>query len=220
VTEPLPDALLSATSAIAADELDALGHRQQSMDGRLAPVDTRTRLVGRAYPVSIVADTSTPDEPYEGEMSALGAMPAGAVGVYGAREPARSLVQAAAWGELFSCAAIGRGVVGVVVDGCVRDVRQITDLGFPVFAAGRSPQDTLARARVDVHGEPVHCGGQLVRPDDVVVADADGIVVVPAGLVDEVAGRIATKHRLEQDARDDLMAGASIREVWAKYGVF
>jgi regulator of RNase E activity RraA len=147
-------------------------------------------------------------------------MPAGSVGVYGAHEPQRSLILAAAWGELFSCAAIGRGVAGVVVDGCIRDTRQICELGFPVFAAGRSPLDTLARARVDVHGEPVHCGGRLVRRDDVVVADVDGIVVVPAELAEDVAALIANKHRLEQAAREDLMAGASIRAVWERYGVF
>jgi regulator of RNase E activity RraA len=59
-----------------------------------------------------------------------------------------------------------------------------------------------------------------VRRDDVVVADVDGIVVVPAELAEDVAAFIANKHRLEQAARDDLMAGASIRAVWEKYGVF
>jgi regulator of RNase E activity RraA len=54
----------------------------------------------------------------------------------------------------------------------------------------------------------------------VVVADVDGIVVVPAELAEDVAAFIANKHRLEQAARDDLMAGASIRAVWEKYGVF
>ncbi len=212
----LPAALLAATSAIAADALDALGYREQTMHGRLRPVDPASRLVGRAYPVSVVEDQDVPAQPYEGEMQALAAMGPGDVGVYAVAGDSR----AAAWGELFSCAAIGRGVTGVVVDGCIRDSRQIEELGYPVFAADRSPLDTLARARVDTHGEPVVCGGQVVRRGDVVVADADGVVVVPLAVVEAVAARIATKHRLEQGAKDDLVAGASIREVWEKYGVF
>jgi regulator of RNase E activity RraA len=212
----LPSALLSASSAIAADALDALGHREQAMDSRLRPVDPGMRLVGRAYPVHVVEDRAVPELPYEGEMQALGAMGPGDVGVYAVSGESR----AAAWGELFSCAAIGRGVRGVVVDGCIRDSRQIQALGYPVFASDRSPLDTLARARVESHGEPVVCGGRTVRRGDVLVADVDGVVVVPLEVVDEVAAFIATKHRLEQGARDDLVGGASIREVWKKYGVF
>jgi regulator of RNase E activity RraA len=212
----LPAALLTATSAIAADALDALGYRDQTMDSLLRPVDPGMRLVGRAYPVLVVEDHDVPDQPYEGEMQALAAMGPGDVGVYAVSGQSR----AAAWGELFSCAAIGRGVAGVVVDGCIRDSRQIQALGYPVFTRDRSPLDTLARARVETHGEQVVCGGREVRRGDVVVADADGIVVVPLEIADEVAAFIATKHRLEQGARDDLVAGASIREVWEKYGVF
>jgi regulator of RNase E activity RraA len=59
----------------------------------------------------------------------------------------------------------------------------------------------------------------VVRPGDIVVADADGIVVVPLELLGDVADAVATKHRLEGDARADLLAGMGIREVWTKYGV-
>lgn len=219
MTEPVPGvptALTQASSAITADALDALGYRDQVMTSRVGPVVASMRVVGRAYPVVVVEDLSRPEHPYDGEMQALAAMGPGDVGVYGVEGSSR----AAAWGELFSCAAIGRGVAGVVVDGCIRDARQIADLGFPVFAADRSPFDTLARARVDRHGDEAVCGGQTVRRGDVVVADVDGIVVVPAGVVTEAAAFIGNKHRLEVGAREDLMAGMSIRDVWEKYGVF
>ena len=208
--------LLAASSAITADALDSLGLRDQVMDAAVRPVFPQARLVGRVYPVNVVVDLTEPDEPYAGEMDALSAMGPGDVGVYAVQDGSN----AAAWGELFSCAAIGRGVAGVVVDGCVRDVRQISELGYPVFSRGMSPLDTRARARVSDHGEPVVCAGLRVSRGDVVVADVDGIVVVPAERVDEVAGLIASKHRLEQSARDDLMHGMSIGDVWTKYGVF
>jgi regulator of RNase E activity RraA len=62
-------------------------------------------------------------------------------------------------------------------------------------------------------------GGVHVRPGDLVVGDVDGIVVVPQTLVADVAEAVVTKHRLEGNARDDLLAGMGIREVWKKYGV-
>lgn len=212
----LPQALLNASSAITADALDALGLRNQVLDARLRPLYSSARMVGRAYPVSVVADSRMPDAPYAGEMQALAAMSSGDVGVYGVSGDSR----AAAWGELFSCGAIGRGASGVVVDGCVRDSRQIRALAFPVFASGTSPLDTLARARVDAHGEQVLCGGLVVRRGDVVVADVDGVVIVPSEKIQEVSDFITHKHRLEQGARDDLVAGMDIQEVWKKYGVF
>jgi regulator of RNase E activity RraA len=216
VTEEIPAALLRASSAIAADALDAIGLRSQAMASRLTPLAGTMRVVGRAYPVSVIEDLSTPVHPYEGEMAALGSMGPGDVGVYGVTGASR----AAAWGELFSCAAIGRGVSGVVVDGCIRDARQMSELGFPVFASDRSPFDTRARARVDRHGDEVVCGDLTVRRGDVVVADADGIVLVPAAVVAEVALFVDGKRRLEEGAREDLMAGMSITDVWQKYGVF
>lgn len=207
---------MTASSAIAADALDALGYRDYAMDSHIAPVATSMRVVGRAYPVEVVSDPALPEHPYQGEMDALASMSAHDVGVYGVAKDA----VAAAWGELFSCAAIGRGVSGVVVDGPIRDTRQIEDLEFPVFAADRSPLDTLARARVTSHGTNVSCGGVSVSRGDVVVGDRDGIVVIPGNAAAEVAAFIATKQRLEAGARADLLAGMSIQDVWTKYGVF
>lgn len=216
MTDRTPASLSSATSAIVADALDACGHREQTMDPRVRPAWPGARIVGRAFPVHVVIDETRPAQPYEGEMRALEAMRAGDVGVYAVDEGSL----AAAWGELFSCAAIGRGVQGVVVDGCIRDSVQIAELHYPVFASGRSPLDTLARARVDTFGEPVSCAGVRVAPGDLVVADADGVVVVPEALVEEVAAFVANKQRLEQSAKNDLMAGSSIQQVWDTYQVF
>lgn len=216
MTERVPAALGRASSAIVADALDALGMRNQVADSRIKPLFQGASVVGRAYPVAVIEDFAIPSDPYEGEMSALGAMGEGDVGVYSVDLSSR----AAAWGELFSCAAIGRGVVGALVDGCVRDQRQISELKFPVFSSDTSPLDTLARARVARHGDPITFGGVPVSRGDLVVADSDGIVVVPAADVQRVATFVASKHKLEQAARDDLMAGMGIRDVWAKYGVF
>ena len=108
------------------------------------------------------------------------------------------------WARGSRCGAGGGGV-------CVH--------GQPIFARGLSPLDTFARAIVTGIGVEARVGGVDVRPGDLVVADFDGIVVVPQEIVEAVAEAVVTKHRLEGNARDDLLAGKSIREVWTKYGV-
>ena len=216
MTDTVPSALRDATSALVADALDALGFRDQTAHPRVKPLFKGLRIVGRVYPVSVIEDLDEPEEPYAGEMAALDALSPGDVGVYAVAPGSR----AAVWGELFSCGAIGRGAVGAVVDGCIRDARQIEELGFAVFASDTSPLDTRARARVDAHGSPVVFAGVPVARGDLVVADVDGVVFVPATAVDAVAALVAKKKPLEQGAREDLVAGMRIHDVWTKYGVF
>jgi 4-hydroxy-4-methyl-2-oxoglutarate aldolase len=207
--------LASAPAAVVSDALDRLGRREQALDGAIRPLWPEARLAGVAVPVVIVADTSEPEQPYDGEMTALDGLRPGDIPMF-VVEPG---VRAASWGELFSCAAMGRGAAGVVVDGFVRDAAQIQALAFPTFARGLSPLDTFARAVVTGVDVEARVGGVDVRPGDVVVGDRDGIVVVPQEIAADVAEAVVTKHRLEGNARTDLLAGMGIREVWTKYGV-
>lgn len=216
MTETVPAPLVRATSALIADALDSLGLRNQTASSRLKPLFPEAEIVGRVYPVRVVEDFDDPVEPYAGEMAALAALSPGDVGVYSVAAGSR----AAAWGELFSCGAIGRGAVGAIVDGCIRDARQIEELGFPVFAADTSPLDTRARARVESHGSPITFAGVPVQRGDLVVADRDGVIFVPSDLVPDVAALVAAKKPLERGAREDLVAGMHIQDVWTKYGVF
>ena len=210
------DALRDASSAIVADALDKLGLAEQALDPAIRPLWATARVVGRVYPVVIVADTSVPADPYAGEMDALEALGEDDVPLFGV-EPG---VLAASWGELFACGAIGRGARGVVVDGMIRDAVQIEELGFPTFSRGFSPLDTLKRAIVSHHGVDAIVGGVRVRRGDIVVGDRDGIVVVPEAQVGNVAELVSAKRVLERSARDDLLAGMGIRAVWDKYQVF
>ena len=106
----------------------------------------------------------------------------------------------APWGELLSTAAIARGARGAVVDGLVRDVRRIQELGFPLFAAGIKPVDSQGRGRVVACNVPVQCGGVLVSPGDLVFADLDGVIAIPAAIVDEVV-RLATDKVSRENAQ-------------------
>lgn len=86
-------------------------------------------------------------------------------------------VESGAWGEILTTAAIARGIVGLVIDGAVRDIDAVERRGFPVFARGAAVGATMKRNRGLVN-HPVVCGNVLVRPGDLIVGDVDGVVVI------------------------------------------
>jgi regulator of RNase E activity RraA len=204
------------TVALAADALDALGYRSQVLTSAVAPIQPGFRLVGWARTVDVVATDVMPAEPYKGEMAAIAALRPGDVPVYHVHEH----VNAALFGELFSLAAAAQGAVGAVLDGAVRDVRQLRELGYPVFAMGVSPYDTKGRAEVVAHDVRVECGGVPVDSGDLIVGDDDGVVVIPRGLVGAVLSEVVEKVHGEHGAKGDLLGGASVHEVWEKWRVF
>jgi 4-hydroxy-4-methyl-2-oxoglutarate aldolase len=107
------------------------------------------------------------------------------------------------WGEILSVAAAARGLAGLVIDGGVRDVDRLVELGLPVFAANVCIEGTIKQPLSDGRlAEPLCFGATLVRPGDIVVGDRDGVVVIPASEVSAVA--IAARARIAKE--DDVMA--------------
>jgi regulator of RNase E activity RraA len=210
-----PD-LRTLSVALTADALDTLGARQQVMDSRIRPIRPGIRLVGWARAIEVRATSVVPEEPYVGEMAAIASLVPGDVPVY----HVDVAVEAALFGELFSLAARAQGAVGAVLDGPVRDVRQMCELGYAVFANGVSPYDTRGRAEVVAHDVPVACGGVDVATGDLIVADDDGVVVVPTRYVAPVLESVVAKVTGERGARADLLNGANVHDVWAKWHVF
>ncbi|BCY12730.1 RraA family protein [Actinoplanes sp. L3-i22] len=100
-----------------------------------------------------------------------------------------------------------RGVAAFVLDGLIRDLGEVRDLGFPVFARGVIPIPGT-KSKLGTHGEPVRCGGITVHPSDVIVADEEGIVVVPAGRHDEVLAAAQAKLAKEEAESLDDWASA------------
>jgi regulator of RNase E activity RraA len=93
----------------------------------------------------------------------------------------------AVWGGLMTAGAVVNGMEGAVLDGGVRDIEEIErDFGFPVFARSICPATTVGRFKTVAANEPVNVGGVTVKPGDLIVGDRDGVVVVPASLVDAV----------------------------------
>jgi 4-hydroxy-4-methyl-2-oxoglutarate aldolase len=118
-----------------------------------------------------------------------------------------------------STACLARGAVAAVTDGLIRDSVQIAALGFPVFARGTSPLDIDGRLEVLAHGVDVHLAGVAVATGDTIVADADGVVVVPRARAAEALERASAKARGEDEFRAAVAEGASTTEAFRTFDV-
>jgi regulator of RNase E activity RraA len=200
------------------DTLDLLGVVERVLDRRLRPLTRASaRVAGRATTVRFVPDHDGADtaDPYGAMIDFIDGLEAGAIVVIAAGGDERS----ACWGELFSAAAIGRGVRGVVCDGYIRDAAQVRALDLPVFARGTRPFDYRNRLRVVSTNETVRCGGVRISAGDLVLADDDGIVAIPAAMAAEVTELALRRGTAESGVLADLLDGASLREVWSRHRV-
>ena len=123
----------------------------------------------------------------------------------------------ALWGGLMSVGVQRNGAVGAVIDGGVRDLHQVLALDFPVWAAYRSPLDIRGRAEMTAVGETVTFRGVEVSPGDIVFADGNGTVVVPAAATQEVLTICEERLQREIATEREFAAGSSVADVYARY---
>lgn len=202
-------------TAVVSDSLDQIGIRNQAMREYLRPLFPRCKFAGWARTIACSDVYHISNDPYELEIEAMDSILPGEVVVVSTQQSLRN----APWGELLSTAANARQARGAVIDGLVRDVKKIEELGFPVLATGIKPVDSIGRGIVTGYNVPVECGEVLVRPGDFVFADYDGVVVVPRERTIEVLSLAQDKVERENKSRDELSRGAYLRDVFNRYGV-
>lgn len=202
-------------SAVVCDALDSLGYPHQSPRVPLVGWTVPGVLVGRAKTTLWAEMFHVDPRPYELELQAVDSCRPDDVLVAAAGGSLRSGI----WGELLSTAARGRGAVGAIVDGAVRDVAKMRAMGFPVYARGTSPYDSKDRQRVIDYDVPVEIDGVRFSPGDLVIADIDGVVVVPQAVEAEAVRRAWAKVHDENVVREAIRGGMGAVEAFAKYGV-
>lgn len=203
------------TSAVVCDALDAAGFPNQSPRIAFRQLTVPGVLVGRCK-TTLWADMAHVDpKPYELELKAVDTCQPDDVLIASAGGSMRSGI----WGELLSTAARNAGCVGAIVDGAVRDVRQMAAMGFPVYALGTIIYDSKDRQRVIDIDVPVEIDGVAFHPGDLVIADMDGVVVVPRAVEADVVRAAWAKVNAENEVRDAIKAGMPATEAFDKYGV-
>lgn len=202
-------------TAVVSDSLDEIGYRDQAMRQEFRPLHPDFRCAGWARTIQCQDVFEIPDDPYSLEIEAIDSLLLGEIAVVSTNDSERN----APWGELLSTASRTRGARGAIIGGMVRDVLKIQELRFPVFATGIKPTDSKGRGIVTDYNVQIDCGGVSIWPGDLVFADIDGVVVIPAAAVKEVVALATDKVNRESHSRKELMAGGYLADVYRKYGV-
>lgn len=214
----LPRRFAKLPTAAVTDVLDELGLLRQTLPPAIQPLAPGMRTAGYAFTVRGRAHRGTPrdrDQTLRRFLAMLGAVPEDSVLLLAANDNV-----AAHFGELSAEALRARKVRGAVIDGATRDAAVIARIGFPTFVRYRTPQDSVPRWRVTDWGQPLTIGGVRVSLGDVIVADVDGIVVVPRRVAHEVLGRAEKLVGTESKVRGAVKRGIPPLEAYNKFGVF
>ncbi|MFQ5735029.1 MAG: RraA family protein, partial [Planctomycetaceae bacterium] len=182
---------------------------------QLRPLTVDAVLVGRCKTTLWVAMAHEDPRPYEKELYAVDSCREDDVFIAAAAGSMHSGV----WGEILSTAAGNAGCVGAIVDGAVRDVRKMTEMQFPVFARGACPYDSQNRQRVVDVDVPVEIDGVQFAPGDLVIADVDGVVVVPREVETEAVRKAWKKVHAENVTRDAIKGGMKATEAYKTYRI-
>jgi regulator of RNase E activity RraA len=216
-TDPLPldpeqaRVLSGVTTATLTTVLLKKGLRNVWMRGAKPLQAGQPRLVGRAFTLRFVPareDLATPASwgaPIS-TRAAIEAMPAGCIAVV----DATGVTDAGIFGDILCSRMKMRGVTGLVTDGVIRDLVGVLGTGLPVWCQGTAAPASVAGLTFVGWQEPIGCGGVAVFPNDIVVADADGAVLIPAALLDEVIPAAVEQERLEGWIMSQVAAGVPL----------
>jgi regulator of RNase E activity RraA len=208
----LVEGFRNVATASVADAVDQIVGKRGYMDYSIKPRINDKKIVGPA--VTILEGPTEEILPPTHALDAIDESPAGSVIVIGINGEANVAV----WGGLMTAGAVVNGLAGAILDGGVRDVTEIKrDYDFPIYARSVSPGTTLGHFKTLTANEPVECGGIIVHPGDLIVADLDGVVVVPKEHFTAVLGRATEIEMREGEQAKLIRETKSLRQGLAKY---
>jgi regulator of RNase E activity RraA len=205
------EALAAVTTATITTILLKKGLRRVWMRGTRPIRPGQKRVVGRAFTLRFLPareDLATPaswSSP-RSTRAAIEDMPEGCVAV----ADAMGVIDAGIFGDILCSRISHRGVAGLITDGVMRDIAGVLKTGLPVWCQGVAAPPSVAGLTFAGWQEPIACGGVAVFPGDVVVADDDGAVLIPAALVEEVVTAAPEQERLEAWILDEVEKGVAL----------
>lgn len=211
----LLDDLASLYSAVLADILDDLGYPNQSLGASVRALTPAQRVSGRVFTMKAERVDAVPEHPYALEMAAIDGAESGDVLVADVGNDRSCAI----WGELLSTACLAKGVRGLVMTGCTRDLWALDGLDFPVFGLGAAPADSKGRLDITAIREPIVIDGVTAKQGDYLLGDCDGVVVIPQEIAAEVIAAAKEKVSGENTVREELAAGVPVAEVFRKHGI-
>lgn len=205
------ETLAGVTTATITTILLKKGLRNVWMRGPRPLRPDQPRMVGRAFTLRFVPareDLATPESwsSPTSTRAAIEAMPEGCIAVV----DAMGVTDAGIFGDILCARMAKKGVAGLVTDGVVRDLAGVLGTHLPVWCQGAAAPPSVAGLTFVGWQQPIACGGVAVFPDDIVVADADGAVLIPAALVDAVVDLAPEQERFEGWIMEEVGRGAAL----------
>jgi regulator of RNase E activity RraA len=214
--KPLLDRYGRLYTGAVSDVLREHGLMDQALPHRIQPLNPeQSCTAGFAFTAK-----SAPNTQVSGEMTLRGAMLEAMGDGHFVIWDASGAEDSTAWGGVMTAAAKARGVRGAAIDGGVRDTRQVMDAAFPCFARFRHPNAALGRAMLSHFQVPLRIGAIMIFPGDIVVADMDGVMIVPRAIALPVLERCEEILGLEREIFGWIEQGDSVAEISAKGGYF
>ncbi|MBX3575968.1 MAG: ribonuclease activity regulator RraA [Rhizobiaceae bacterium] len=203
--------LSTVTTATVTTILLKKGLRNVWLRGAMPIRTGQPRLVGRAFTLRFVPareDLATPESwsSPKSTRAAIEAMPAGCITV----ADAMGITDAGIFGDILCARMVKRGVTALITDGVVRDVAGVLATGLPVWSRGVAAPPSVAGLTFVDWQQPIACGGVAVFPDDWIVVDDDGAVLIPAALIEEVVKSGPEQEALEAWIMKEVEAGAPL----------
>jgi 4-hydroxy-4-methyl-2-oxoglutarate aldolase len=198
------------------DVLRSMGYPNQALPNAIRPIDVHTKLAGSIYTVNGRYDESM--DPHETLLQWTGLLSKAPKGSVVICQPNDDTL--AHMGELSSETLQLRGIRGYIVDGGSRDSEFISKIGFKVFCKYFTPVDVVGRWVADKFAEPIKIGKVDINTGDYVMADRDGIVIIPKAIAEEVVMKTEAVLQTESLVRKAILEGVDPQEAYLKYGKF
>jgi len=189
------------------------GLRNQWVRGPMPMRMDFPRTVGRAFTMRFIPAREDVEGAFQKKLpvnrDAVEMMPPGCIAI----ADARGTRDAATFGDIVVARMAKRGVAGIVTDGAVRDRMGLLAIKMPIWMSGITAPPPAASLMLAEWQQPIGCGGVAVFPDDIIIADADGVVVIPQGLLEEVVARGMDQEHLDQWQMDQIKRGVALPDL-------